>query len=173
MSSIVSNLASIGEKITNVPIAIVNGIGEFLTDIWDAITGLPQLILDGIKDIFIPDTNYVSDAMNEFSNELKQKYYLDTAYFDSLFDGEKVVEDVNVDYSIFGVGTFNFKIFDSTWFVYGVQYFRPVIRGFLVLMMFFYHIKQIVSFFGYDWGGSTGKSDDVSLPSTESRRYYR
>lgn len=81
--------------------------------------------------------------------------------FESLFSGEKAVEDTYVDYSIPGVGAFNLKVFDSKYFVQGVEYFRPFLRGFIVLLMFLYHIKQIIGFFGYDAGVVTGRNDHI------------
>lgn len=176
MSSIVSGLTSIGEKIANVPIAIVNGISDLLSDLWDwlqdiwgAITGLPQLILDGIKDIFIPDTDYIDNAFNDFLAELKMKFNLDTGVFESLFNDEQAVTDTYMDYDIMGVGTFKFKVFDSKYLVQGVEYFRPIVRGFIVLMLFLYHVRQLISFFGYDSGVVAGRSEHIKS-ARESQR---
>lgn len=57
-----------------------------------------------------------------------------------------------MDYNVPNVGDFHFKIFDSSYFVNGVDRMRPYIRGFIVLMLFLYHIKQLIGFFGYDAG---------------------
>lgn len=89
------------------------------------------------------------------------KFNIDTGAFQGLFDGSQAVEDVFVDYSIAGVGSFNLKVLDTKFFVDGVTYFRPFIRGFIVLMMLLYHIKQVIGFFGYDSGVVTGRTEHI------------
>lgn len=63
---------------------------------------------------------------------------------------EKPVENVNADYNIYGVGTLNLKFFDATYLIQGVNRFRPVIRGFVVLLLLFYNYYQVLSFIGQD-----------------------
>lgn len=132
-----------------------------MSDIWDSITSLPELILEGIKDIFIPDSDYIESSFNSFLSELKMKFNIDTGAFESLFTSEQPVSDTYVDYDLTGVGSFHLKVFDSKFLVDGVTFFRPFIRGFLVLMMLFYHIKQVIGFFGYDSGVVTGRTEHI------------
>lgn len=89
------------------------------------------------------------------------KFSVDTSFFQSIFQGESAVEDTTVDYTIPGVGSFNLKVFDSKYFVQGITYFRPFIRGFIVLLLALYNIKQLIGFFGYDAGVVTGRSDHI------------
>ena len=62
------------------------------------------------------------------------------------------ITDTSGDYYIHGVGTFKFKFLDAKWIVQGVDYFRPVIRGFWVLLLLFFNFKQLLSFIGQDPG---------------------
>lgn len=93
------------------------------------------------------------------------KFNFDTAFFENLFHGESVVQDVYADYDIYGVGSFHLKMFDAKFLVDGVEYFRPFIRGFLVLLMALYNIKQILGFIRQDAGVVTGKA--VSMADKE------
>lgn len=120
------------------------------------------MIGDAITDILVPDVAYIENAFNEFIDELKIKFGIDTEVFENLFTDEEAVTDVEGDYSISGVGTFNLTFLDTSFFVQGVDYFRPFVRGFLVLMILLYHIKQIVSFFGYDSGVVAGRSEHIA-----------
>lgn len=97
------------------------------------------------------------------------KFSFDTDFFESLFQGESAVEDTTVDYAIPGVGSFNLKVFDSKYFVQGITYFRPFIRGFIVLLLALYNIKQLIGFFGYDAGVVTGRNDHIKS-ARESQR---
>lgn len=122
---------------------------------------MPTLILDGIKSIFVPDAEYINTAFNSFTDEMALKFSFDTDFFESLFQAETPVEDITTDYNIPGVGNFNIKVFDTNFFVEGVKYFRPFIRGFLVLLMLLYHIKQLIGFFGYNAGVVAGRSEGI------------
>lgn len=150
MSSVVDWLKDIAEGIIQIPIKI----GEFFKD-------LGTTILDGIKAIFIPDKDDISANFNAFVNEMKMKFGFNTEVFNTLFDGEMAVQDQYADYNISGVGTFKFKFLDTKFLYEGVSYFRPLIRGFLVLLMAFYNIKMILSFIRQDAGVVTGKAVEM------------
>lgn len=108
----------------------------------------------------MPNEEYMEEALQTFQEELKRKFNFDTEFFESLFDTGSPVEDVKGDYNIPGVGKLNLTFFDTSFFVDGVNYFRPFIRGFLVLMMALYNIKQVLGFIRQDAGVVTGKAID-------------
>lgn len=89
------------------------------------------------------------------------KFNFNTTFFTDLFTSEKPIEDIEESYSINGLGTLNIKFLDTKYLVQGVAYFRPFIRGFLVLMMMLYHIRQLISFFGYDAGVVAGRNEEI------------
>lgn len=159
LSSIVDGITSVAQMVGNIPSLIIDGLKGFFTDVKNAVLSLPTLILDGIKSIFIPDKGYIETSFNSFLEEMKMKFNLDVSAFENLFQGESAVSDVHVDYDVPGVGNFNLKVFDSSYLAQGVGFFRPIIRGFLVLMMLLFHVKQLIGFFGYDAGVITGRSE--------------
>lgn len=133
------------------------GIADKLASIWESIVSLPGLIVDGIIDglkfIFIPDTDVLLEKFNNCVKEIKIKVGLsDFSAFYNLFDAERPVEDIKENYKIPGVGTFNFTFLDTSFLKDGVAYFRPFIRGFIILLCFFFNIRQLVGFFGYSSG---------------------
>lgn len=145
---------------------VISGVPGMLETIALTILDLPGQIVQGIKeaiqDIFIPDAEYIETRLNEFANDLKLRFNIDSVFFDNLFGVEKPVQDVYMDYAIPGVGSFNLKIFDTKYLIDGVSYFRPLIRGFMVLMMVLYNIRQIIGFFGYDAGVVTGRNEKIA-----------
>lgn len=90
------------------------------------------------------------------------KFGVDTSVFENLFTAETPVKDINFEYSIPGLGKFTLPALDVSFFVDGVAYFRPIIRGFLVLLMLLFHVKQCIGFFGYDAGVVTGRSEHIA-----------
>lgn len=53
------------------------------------------------------------------------------------------------------------KVFDSSYLIQGVEYFRPIIRGFIVLLLLLYNVNQLIGFFGYNAGVVTGRNDHI------------
>ena len=169
LSGIADGITSIWETLVNLPGLIIDGIEDFFSpifqwfeDIWNAILELPEKFAELLKEIFIPDTDYIDSAFNEFLLFMKEKCNFDTSFFENLFDNEAPVTDIYTDYNIPNVGNFKFKILDTSFFIDGVNYFRPFIRGFIVLMMCLYHIRQLVGFFGYDAGVVAGRGEAIA-----------
>lgn len=143
--------------------ALLESLHEGLVDFLDsAISTLYNNIVYTLEAIFVPDTGYIQTKFDEFLTILKNKFGFDTSVFESLFNGVTPVEDVYMDYSIMGLGNFRLKVLDASFLTQGVYYFRPFIRGFLVLLMFLFHVKQLISFFGYDAGVITGRSEAIA-----------
>lgn len=95
------------------------------------------------------------------------KFSFDTEFFENLLDSEQPVTDTYMDYAIPGVGNFKLKVFDASFLIDGITYFRPFIRGFLVLMMFLFHVKNLIGFFGYDAGVVTGRNEHIESAKSE------
>lgn len=158
-----NGIKSVWQAVASLPSLIADSLKGFFDSVKDAILSLPTLILDGIKAIFIPDAEYIDTAFNGFLTELKMKFGIDTGFFENLFQGESAVDDVQGNYTIHGVGAFNLTFLDASWIVQGVTYFRPFIRGFLVLLMMLYHVRQLIGFFGYNAGVVAGRSDHIEM----------
>lgn len=168
LSGLADRIESVWEAVVNVPALIVDGLSSFFKEVKDAILSLPSLILEGIKEIFIPDAEYIDTTFTGFVNELKMKFGVDTGFFENLFRGESAVEDVKGNYTIPGVGSFNLTFLDTRFFVQGVTYFRPFIRGFFVLLIALFHVKQLIGFFGYNAGVVQGRSDWITYNNTNT-----
>lgn len=159
------------QKVQNLPSLIGDALKGFFEDVVDAIDSLPTTIFEGIKGIFVPDAVQLQEGFNDFLNHLKSKFNFNTDFFESALTGDgKPVADVESDYNIPGVGTMKLKFFDASYLVQGVEYFRPFIRGFLVLLMGLYHIKQILGFIGQDGGVNAGHAEEKAREVRDSRK---
>lgn len=170
LDGIIGTLGTIAQKIGDLPSVIAlnirnafDSLFENVKNIWDGIKELPTKILDGIKDIFVPDAEEIDAKFNAFLDTLKMKLSFDTDFFTNLVSGEQPVTDQYMDYNLSGVGDFKLKVFDTKFLYDGVTYFRPFIRGFLVLLMGFYNVKMVLSFIRQDAGVVTGKAVSASV----------
>lgn len=156
------------QGIVQLPTNLVNGLKSLFDGLGDIFDELPNKIKDVITGIFVPDTDYIKTRFNVFTDELTSKFGLDTSYFEDLFSQEKPVEDVYAEYDVPGVGKLNFKVFDTSWFTWGINYFRPIVRGFTVLMLLFYNIRQLIGFFGYDAGVVQGRTEWITYNKADT-----
>lgn len=124
---------------------------------------LPVKIINGIKEIFIPNTEEIETMFNNSINTIKSKFGFQDFHFDSIANNSVAPTDVEKNYNINGLGTMKFKFFDSKYLIKGVEYFRPFIRGFIVLCLLFYNYKMLLGFIGHEIGVTSGKggSDDT------------
>lgn len=151
MQSIIDSVSNLPTLIFSFFENILTTISNTLGDVWEAITSLPGLILDGIKDIFVPDTAVIEAEFNALLDKLEEKmgifqYDLDNLFADSMQPG-------NIE-GTFGTTLWSYTgaFVDFRWLIQGVEYFRPIIRGFLVLLMFFYNVRMALSMFGLSSG---------------------
>lgn len=122
-------------------------------------------MLEGIKGIFIPEVGYIDNAFQDFVADLKARFNFDTDFFDSIAVGGAEPEDIGASYNVPGVGSMNLTFFDTSYMVQGVNYFRPFIRAFIVLLMALYNVRQLLSFIRQDGGVVAGKGPDVARGS--------
>ena len=141
---------------------------DFFSDIASAIrslgrsiSNLPNTIVNGITSFFVPNSASLMNKLVEFSDELKEKFNFDTTAFESLFTDEKPVEDFEIDYTIPNVGDFHFTVLEADWLQWGVEQLRPYLKGFIVLMLMLYNIRQLIGFFGYNSGVVAGRSEHI------------
>lgn len=163
LSGIISGLENIWEKITNIPSVITdwfatvyNTLFDKLRELGENIKSLPTTVLNGLKEIFIPDTADIEETFMKGVDAISAKFGFPEFDLDALADSSVQPDDVTSDYDIPGVGTMNLKFFDASFLVQGVEYFRPFIRGFIVLLLVFYNWRQFLSFIGHDIGAVAG-----------------
>ena len=82
---------------------------------------------------------------------LKDKIGIDTYDLDNLFSSSSAPTDVKGTYNG-GLWSYSGKFVDYSFLVQGVEYFRPFIRGFIVLLLVFFNIRQALSMFGLSSG---------------------
>lgn len=103
--------------------------------------GLPDLILSGIKSVFVPDEETIQSSFDMVSNKCNR--LLISYDLSRLFGSELEITDVKV--TMYGKEA---VIVDGDVIQDGVAYFRPYIRGFLVLMLIFFSVNQFFSLIG-------------------------
>lgn len=129
----------------------LSGIFDKLKSVAEGIISLPQLIIDGIKRIFIPDPEVIKEQINNLTAEVEHSLGLSSDTLDNLKNvTEQPISDIEDNYKFYGVGTLKLKFFDTSALKEGVEEFRPLIRGFTVLMLILFIIRQFMSFIGQD-----------------------
>lgn len=124
-----------------------DNLTNWFKSVFDSISNLPSLISDGLKDIFIPDVETLQADLEAAVENITSQFGIHFDTYDRLFDTEIAPEDVVEDYNIPGIGTFKLKFLDTSYLINGVAFFRPFIRGFLVLLLLFYNWKQALTLF--------------------------
>lgn len=67
---------------------------------------------------------------------------------DWLYDSvtEEAIPSHSGNYTIPGIGTFNFPFLDAKYLKDGIEFFRPLIRGFVALLLIFFNFRHFLSF---------------------------
>ena len=134
----------------------MSGIIDKLTSIVEGVVSLPitiaEYLLQILHEIFVPDTDVINQQFNTTMENLKEKIGVTIFDLDNLFSSSGSPADINSNYNIAGVGTMNLKFVNYKYLVDGVNFFRPFIRGFIVLLLFFFNIRQLLSMFGLSSG---------------------
>lgn len=133
------------------------GIIGWLQSLWDGIISIPTKILEGLGSIlefiFVPNMEEFQyefeGLMHSVSPNLNN--YDDSAsnIFGSWFtDFTQEPQDIYISYD-FGIFELNnFKIVDYEALKEAVEFFRPIINGFITLLMALYGYRELLSFIG-------------------------
>lgn len=125
----------------------LSGILSGLTKIVNAITALPSKIISGITDalksIFIPADGFIEEKVNQVVEKFKAAFGITAFDMSLVFGGSKSVADIDV--TLYGRTA---TIVDTSYLSEALDFFRPVIRGFIALMLFFYNFNQFLGFIG-------------------------
>lgn len=115
-----------------------------------------KILFDWISDllhkIFVPDTEKLKSQFDLMLEHISSKLGLSFDTLNELKNSltELPASDIEENYNIYGVGTLKLKFLDTTYLAQGVERFRPVIRGFVVLLLVLYNYYQVLSFLGQD-----------------------
>ena len=121
----------------------LSDIVDKLRSLAEGISNIPELIVQGIKRIFVPDPEVIKEQINNLTSEVEHSLGLSESTLDDLKNvGEQPIEDIEGTYKFYGLGSLNLKFFDTSALKQGVEEFRPLIRGFTVLMLVLFIIRQ-------------------------------
>lgn len=124
MSSFASWFDNLGEKIANIPIAFVEGVGNLL------------------RELFIPDEEFINEKVTYLSEQFST---LGIATYDmsSIMGKEKPLEDITCTIMGKTVTIVRMDIVNSA-----VLKFRAVIRGFIALLLVMYNYDMFMGLIG-------------------------
>lgn len=80
---------------------------------------------------------------------------------DNLVSNSSAPSNINSTFN-FGLFSYTGTFVDFSFLVKGVEFFRPYIRGFIVLLLFFFNVRMAMSIFGLSSGdrhAAGGKGD--------------
>lgn len=147
-SRIFDSILDIAKSIANIPTLILDG----LKDLIEFVFNLPGLILDGLKELFIPDAKDIQKTIDNISSDFREKLGLEVVDFSSIFSQTEMYSEGggNVDGTITvdGMGTISATFLEISYLLDVVDYVRPYVRAFVVLLLFFYNLNQFFSFIG-------------------------
>ena len=150
-----------------------------LDGIKSAVSGIVDGILDGIKGFFLPSEGYLDAKMAEFNDNLDGILGFDLDVFDlSYLAGEEAWvsdSDFAADGAIFGLEG-DIPLLDTSILTDAVDYFRPVIRGLLVLFMAFFFYNQVLALLGgapisYAGGNTSAPAPEPTAMVRQSDMY--
>lgn len=178
MSGIVDWLKSISESIVQIPLTIWNyvkdipaqvwnfvkeipgqvwnffegafsSLGSVVSNIWDSVKGIPGSILDGLKWLFVPDTEHINNSIDSLVISFKNAFGVDSFDISGVFGTEAEIGNQQGTIQV-GSITFTGIVFDSSFLLKAVNTFRPAIRGFIIFLLVLYNINQFMRFIGQE-----------------------
>ena len=165
LSGILDFLASIVEGIIQIPLNLWNyikeipgqvwsffesafsSLGDVVSNIWNAVKGIPDAIFEGIKRIFIPDTDKIQSSIDKLKDVAKSKFGVESVDLSGIRGVGTEISNHSGTVEILGY-SFTADFLDVSYLISGVTTFRPYIRGFIILLIFLYNINQFLHFIG-------------------------
>lgn len=142
-------LVTLGGYILNLPSSIAENIkgffeniGDKLVSIGELVLDVPEKILEGIKGIIVPDDGYIEDKLAYLTEEFN-RLGIGTYDMSGIMSTETALADITGTYGGKSVTFVNMKVVDTV-----VVKFRPVIRGFMWLMLVIYNYNQFMGLIG-------------------------
>lgn len=119
-------------------------IGEFIQGVIDSIIELPEKVGEFIKNLFVPSDGYIEKKIEE----IKTKFLgLGSQSYDmtKIFNKKQPFEDIKCMILGQEVTIVDFDAVDTV-----IDHFRPIIQGFMYLMLIFYNVNQFLGFIGQE-----------------------
>lgn len=154
--NIVNSINSLAGSIGSFFSDLGNMIASKFQELGEAIGGFFENLLEGIKNFFIPNTDNINAIIDDLVSSVEGKFGFDSFDMEALFGTEEAPTDISAEYEIYGHKQ-KFVFADFSWLKQGVDFFRPYIRGFLVLLLWFFNIRMAFGTFDLDSGISSGQ----------------
>lgn len=134
---------------------IVDGIKKLGSNLQSWLLSLGTSIISGISDFFeglvFPEDGYLDTKKTEIENAFSNLLGFQVSSVEALFNSSNVNETTLVEknYNItFGKYTFSFTPYDNDILLEGINTFKPIIRGFVALMLVFFNMNQLLNVIG-------------------------
>lgn len=124
-------------------------LGSVVSNIWDSVKCIPGSILDGLKWLFVPDTEHINNSIDSLVISFKNAFGVDSFDISGVFGTESEIGNQSGTIQV-GSITFTGTVFDSSFLLKAVNSFRPAIRGFIVFLLVLYNINQFLRFIGQE-----------------------
>ena len=115
-------------------------------------TTIKNGIVNGIKELFIPSADYLEIKKSQLEASFTDLMGFDVNEVQKMFEADDTAEVIisgeNSTIHINGIGNIQFKTFDNKFLLDGLNRFRPIIRGFTVLMLAFFNLNQLLNIIG-------------------------
>lgn len=108
----------------------------------ESIATIPQKIGEFISSIFLPDTDKLNASINDVKQKFQRAFNVSSLDISGIFGDENRPSVKGHKVTVKNVGTFNMPDIDFSFLDIALEKFRPIIRGFLVLLLMFYNFNQ-------------------------------
>lgn len=162
-SNMIDTVVSLPSKIKGYILDLRDTVLEKLRSIIQGILDLPDKIGDAIMGLFLPSDGFIEGKIQHFRDKL-YSMGIDTYDMGSIFNTEQPFTDITCTIRGQTVIIVRMDVVDKV-----VKMFRPVIRGFMWLMLVFYNINQFLRFIGQE-GMTLGGI--VKTADAESKRSW-
>lgn len=105
---------------------------------------LPAKFAEAVKGIFIPEEGYIDGKIEYLKNQIMVAFGIGAYDMSSMFSSETTMKDIKI--TLYG---HTMTICSMKFVMKALGTFRPIIRGFIVLMMIFYNINQLLICLGF------------------------
>lgn len=162
-SNMIDTVVSLPSKIKGYIVDLRDTVLEKLRSIMQGIIDLPDKMGDAIIGLFLPSDGFIEGKVQHFRDKLLAMG-IDTYNMGPIFNTEQPFTDITCTIRGQTVIIVRMDVVDMV-----VKKFRPVIRGFMWLMLVFYNINQFLRFIGQE-GMTLGGI--VKTADTESKRSW-
>lgn len=162
-SNMINTVISLPSEIKGYIVDLRNTVLEKLRSIMQGIIDLPDKMGDAIMGLFLLSDDFIEGKIQHLRDKLLGMG-VDTYNMGSIFNTEQPFADITCTIRGQTVTIVRMDVVDKV-----VKKFRPVIRGFMWLMLVFYNINQFLRFIGQE---SMTLGGIIKTADAESKRSW-